>query len=386
MIYLDYNATTPCDPDVVAAMLPYFTQKFGNAASRTHPYGWIADEGVEQARRQVATLINADASEVIFTSGATESCNLAIKGVYELYAVKGNHIITCATEHKAVLDSCSHIVAKGAEVTVLGVDEAGLISLDELEAAIKPTTVLIALMYANNETGVLQQIKAIGALAKKHNVLFFTDATQAVGKVKVDVIADDIDILALSGHKLYGPKGVGALYIRRRGPRVRLAAQIDGGGHERGFRSGTLNVPGIVGLGKACSIAATIMEAEAERLAALRDDFEVRLVGLGGQVINGHPKQRLPHVSNMSFGGTTANRMISALNGQLAFAAGSACTSASKEPSHVLAAMGLEETRLFSALRFSFGRFTTQEEINTAIAAITGVLDTTNLEKRDMFI
>lgn len=369
MIYLDYNATTPCDPRVVEAMLPYFSQKFGNAASRTHPYGWIADEGVEQARKQVAALIGAEPQEIVFTSGATEGCNLAIKGVFELYTVKGNHLITCVTEHKAVLDTCKHLEQKGAEVTYLGVDGDGKIDLNELEAAIKPETILIAIMYANNETGVLQPIEAVGVIAKRNKVLFFTDATQAAGKIAVNVQQDNIDLLVLSGHKIYGPKGVGAIYIRRKGPRVRLVAQIDGGGHERGFRSGTLNVPGIVGLGKACTICNEEMQSEKVRLKELRDKLETALTGEKNK-INGNTRERLSHVSNISFKGISAERMVSALNSQIAFAVGSACTSASKEPSHVLEAMGLNDEELYSAIRFSLGRFTTPEEVALAIAAL----------------
>lgn len=375
MIYLDYNATTPCDPQVVEAMLPYFIQKFGNAASRTHPYGWIADEGVEKARKQVAALINASEQEVIFTSGATEGCNLALKGVFELYTVKGNHIITCATEHKAVLDSCAHLEQKGAEVTYLSVDKDGLISLEELEAAIKPETVLIAIMYANNETGVIQPVKEIGAIAKKHKVLFFSDATQAAGKIPVDVQKDDIDILAMSAHKIYGPKGVGALYIRRRNPRVSLKAQIDGGGHERGFRSGTLNVPGIAGLGEACRIAGGQMDTEGRQLAALRDRLENALLETGDVVVNGSTIYRMPHVSNLSFKRLKAERLISVLNSEIAFSVGSACTSASKAPSHVLEAMGLTTDELSGAIRFSLGRFTTAAEIDEAIILIKTQID-----------
>ncbi|PSK94668.1 cysteine desulfurase family protein [Taibaiella chishuiensis] len=375
MIYLDYNATTPCDPEVVAAMLPYFSQKFGNAASKTHPYGWIADEAVEQARRQVARLIGATEQEVIFTSGSTEGCNLALKGVFELYAVKGNHIITCVTEHKAVLDTCQHLEQRGATVTYLPVDAAGLISLEELEAAIRPETILIAVMYANNETGVIQPVKAIGAIAKKHKVLFFSDATQAAGKLPLDVQTDGIDLLALSAHKLYGPKGVGALYIRRKGPRVSLKAQIDGGGHERGFRSGTLNVPGIAGLGKACSLCSEGMEAEQQRLRSLRDQLEQGLLQSGDVSVNGSLQSRMPHVSNLSFRGIKAERMISALNSELAFSVGSACTSASKAPSHVLEAMGLDQASLDGAIRFSLGRFTTAEEIAQTINLVRAQLD-----------
>ncbi len=375
MIYLDYNATTPCDPEVVATMLPYFSQKFGNAASKTHPYGWIADEAVEQARKQVARLIGASEQEVIFTSGSTEGCNLALKGVFELYTVKGNHIITCATEHKAVLDTCQQLEQRGASVTYLPVNKEGLIDTEALEAAIRPETILIAIMYANNETGVIQPVAEIGAIAKKHKVLFFCDATQAAGKLALDVQRDGIDLMALSAHKLYGPKGVGALYIRRKGPRVSLKAQIDGGGHERGFRSGTLNVPGIAGLGKACSLCSEMMAAEQQRLGALRDRLEQALLQCGDVRVNGSLQARMPHVTNLSFRGVKAERLISALNSELAFSVGSACTSASKAPSHVLEAMGLDQADLDGAIRFSLGRFTTAEEIEQAIDLVKGQLD-----------
>lgn len=380
MIYLDYNATTPCDPQVVETMLPYFSQKFGNAASKTHPYGWIADEAVTKARKQVAQLIHATEQEIIFTSGSTEGCNLALKGVFESYAVKGNHIITCVTEHKAVLDTCKQLEKKAASVTYLPVGPDGIIDLAALEAAIKPETILIAIMYANNETGVIQPVKAIGAIAKKHGVLFFSDATQAAGKIPVNVLEDHIDILSLSAHKLYGPKGVGALYIRRRNPRVSLRAQIDGGGHERGFRSGTLNVPAIAGLGMACSLCIERMETEGKRLEQLRDTLERALTGIGDVVVNGSRTQRLPHVSNLSFKKVKAERLISVLNSEIAFSVGSACTSASREPSHVLEAMGLDEDELSGAIRFSLGRFTTETEISGAIVLIKTQL---NRLKRD---
>ncbi|WP_118973474.1 cysteine desulfurase family protein [Taibaiella koreensis] len=370
MIYLDYNATTPCDPAVVEAMLPYFSVKFGNAASKTHPYGWIADEGVEQARKQLAVLLKAEPQEIVFTSGATEGCNLALKGVYEMYAAKGKHIITVATEHKAVLDTCRQLERKGAEITRLEVNEDGLIDLDQLVTAIRPDTILIAVMYANNETGVIQPIAAIGRLAREHGVLFFTDATQAAGKLPMDVHHDQVDILALSAHKFYGPKGVGALYIRRRDPRVRLMAQIDGGGHERGFRSGTLNVPGIVGLGKAAVLAMDNMTGEQERLRRMRDHLERSLLGLEGTVVNGNKEQRMAHVTNLSFAHVKAERLIAALNSQIAFSVGSACTSASKEPSHVLAAMALGDGRIKGSIRLSLGRFTTEAEIEHAIGLI----------------
>jgi cysteine desulfurase len=371
MIYLDYNATTPCDPEVVEAMLPYFTQKFGNAASKTHPYGWIADEAVEQARKQIALLLNATPQEVIFTSGSTEGCNLALKGVFEMYAAKGKHIITCATEHKAVLDTCKHLERQGAEITYLSVGSDGLIDLEALQKAIRPDTILIAVMYANNETGVIQPAKQIGAIARQHKVLFFTDATQAAGKVKIDVQEENIDILALSAHKFYGPKGVGALYIKRKDPRVRLIAQIDGGGHERGYRSGTLNVPAIVGLGKAAEISILHLDEEAKRLGSLRDKLEQALLQIDGTRVNGNVQNRMAHVSNISFEKIKAERLVSLLNSEIAFSVGSACTSASKEPSHVLQAMGLEDQRIKGSVRLSLGKFTTDLEVGFAITKIT---------------
>jgi cysteine desulfurase len=375
MIYLDYNATTPCDPAVVEAMLPYFTQKFGNAASRTHPYGWIADEAVEQARKQVAGLINATPQEVVFTSGSTEGCNLALKGVFEMYAVKGKHIITCGTEHKAVLDTCKHLERQGAEITYLTVDADGLIDPEALQKAIRPDTILIAVMYANNETGVIQPVKQIGDIARRHKVLFFTDATQAVGKVRIDVQEENIDILALSAHKFYGPKGVGALYIRRKDPRVRVMAQIDGGGHERGSRSGTLNVPAIVGLGKAAEISMAKMDVEAVQLGSLRDGLERVLLQLNGTRINGSVASRMPHVSNISFEKIKAERLVSLLNSEIAFSVGSACTSASKEPSHVLQAMGFDEERIKGSVRLSLGRYTTKAEVDFAVAKFTEAIE-----------
>ena len=373
-VYLDYNATTPCDERVVEAMLPFFTRHFGNAASRSHPFGWEAEEGVEYAREQVAKLIGAEPKEVIFTSGATESNNLALKGIFEAYALKGNHIITVSTEHKAVLDTCRHLEKEGADVTYLKVSPDGLIDAGELEAAITPATILIAVMYANNETGVIQPVKSIGAVAKKHGVLFFSDATQAVGKIPVNVINDQIDIMSFSAHKMYGPKGAGALYMRRKNPRVRIAAQMDGGGHERGVRSGTLNVPGIVGFGKACELAAIEMSAEADRLLRLRNKFENAILAIEGTAINGSKDRRLAHVSNISFGFADGNALMIALNKTIAVSSGSACTSASPEPSHVLKALGLDDELAHSSLRFSLGRKTTEEEIDYAIELVTNTV------------
>lgn len=374
-IYLDYNSTTPCDPRVVEAMLPFFTQKFGNAASRSHAFGWEGEEAVEMAREQVARLIGAEPKEIVFTSGATEGDNLALKGVFELYASKGNHIITVATEHKAVLDTCHHLERLGGEITWLPVDSAGLIDLAELEAAIRPTTILIAVMYANNEIGVLQPIKAISTLARKHGVLFFSDAVQAIGKIPVDVNGDGIDLMTLSAHKFYGPKGIGALYVRRRDPRVRLTAQMDGGGHERGMRSGTLNVPAIVGLGKACELAGEQMAAEARRLAGLRDRLEQGLLAIGGATVNGSTQHRLPHTTNISFADVDGEALLAGLGKDVALSSGSACTSASMEPSYVLKALGLPDDLAHSSLRLGLGRWTTDEEVDYAISRISETVE-----------
>lgn len=370
-IYLDNNATTQMDQRVLDAMLPYFTEHYGNAASRNHPFGWEAEEAVDYAREQVAKLIGADPKEIIFTSGATESDNLAIKGVYEMYASKGNHIITVTTEHKAVLDTCKHIEKLGGEVTYLTVNAEGLIDLKELEAAIKPTTILIAVMYANNEIGVLQPIREISAIARKHGVLVFTDGTQAVGKIPVDVNKDGIDLMAFTAHKMYGPKGVGALYVRRKNPRVKVTAQMDGGGHERGMRSGTLNVPGIVGFGKACEIAMLEMEEEAKRLSTLRDKLENSLLQLEEAYVNGSREHRLPHVSNISFKYVEGEGLLMGFNKNIALSSGSACTSASLEPSYVLKALGLGDDLAHSSLRFGLGRFTTEEQIDYTIKSIS---------------
>jgi len=370
-IYLDHNATTPMDPRVLEAMIPYFVENFGNAASRNHSFGWQAEEAVDYAREQVAQLIGADPKEIIFTSGATEGDNLGIKGVYEMYASKGNHIITCTTEHKAVLDTCKHLEKLGAEVTYLEVQPDGLIDLKQLEAAMKPTTILVAIMYANNEIGVIQPVKEIGAIAKKHGALFFTDAVQAVGKIPVDVIADGIDIMAFTAHKMYGPKGVGALYVRRKNPRVKVTAQVDGGGHERGMRSGTLNVPGIVGFGKACELARLEMAADTERISKLRDKLENALKVIDESYVNGNPAHRLPHVSNISFKYVEGEGLMMGFNKDIALSSGSACTSASLEPSYVLKALGLGDDLAHSSLRFGLGRYTTEEQIDFTIKAVT---------------
>ena len=363
------------DPRVLEAMIPYFTEHLGNAASRNHPFGWQAEEAVDYSREQVAKLINADPKEIIFTSGATEGDNLAIKGVFEMYASKGNHIITATTEHKAVLDTCKHVEKLGAEVTYLQVKEDGLIDLAELEAAIKPTTILIAIMYANNEIGVIQPVKAISTIAKKHGVLFFTDAVQAVGKIPVDVIADGIDIMAFTAHKMYGPKGIGALYVRRKNPRVKVTAQMDGGGHERGMRSGTLNVPGIVGFGKACELAKAEMAADAERLSKLRDKLENALLQLEEAYVNGNRENRLPHVANISFKHVEGEGLLMGFNKNIALSSGSACTSASLEPSYVLKALGLGDDLAHSSLRFGLGRFTTEEQIDYTIEQVSNTVN-----------
>lgn len=374
-IYLDHNATTPCDPRVVEAMVPYFTNAFGNAASRNHPFGWQAEEAVDYAREQVAKLIGADPKEIIFTSGATEGDNLAIKGVYEMYASKGNHIITCNIEHKAVLDTCRHLEKEGAEVTYLNVKPNGLIDLAELEAAIKPTTILIAIMYANNEIGTVMPMREISAIARKHGVLVFTDGVQAVGKIPVDVNKDGIDLMAFTAHKMYGPKGVGALYVRRKNPRVKVTAQIDGGGHERGMRSGTLNVPGIVGFGKACEICLQEMGSDAKRISQLRDKLENALLKVEESYLNGDKESRLPHVTNISFKYVEGEGLMMGFNKNIALSSGSACTSASLEPSYVLKALGLGDDLAHSSLRFGLGRFTTEEQIDYTIEHVTNTVN-----------
>ena len=370
-IYLDHNSTTPMDPRVLEAMIPFFTENFGNAASRNHSFGWHAEEAVDYAREQIAQLIGADPKEIIFTSGATEGNNLGIKGVYEMYASKGNHIITCTTEHKAVLDTCKHLEKLGAEVTFLEVQPDGLIDLKALEAAMRPTTILVAIMYANNEIGVIQPVKEIAAIAKKHGALYFSDAVQAVGKIPVNVIADGIDIMSFTAHKMYGPKGVGALYVRRKNPRVKVTAQIDGGGHERGMRSGTLNVPGIVGFGKAAEIARLDMASDTERISKLRDKLENALKVIDETYVNGNPAHRLPHVSNISFKYVEGEGLMMGFNKDIALSSGSACTSASLEPSYVLKALGLGDDLAHSSLRFGLGRYTTEEQIDFTIKAVT---------------
>ncbi len=370
-VYLDNNSTTCCDPMVLETMLPYFSEKYGNAASRSHQFGWEAEEAVDYAREQIAKLINADAKEIIFTSGATEADNLALKGAYEMYSSKGNHIITLTTEHKAVLDACKHLERMGAEVTYLDVQRDGRLNLDDLKAAIKPNTFLISVMYANNEIGVLQDIPAISKIAKEHGILMMTDATQAVGKIPVDVQADGIDLMAFSAHKMYGPKGVGALYVRRKNPRVKVTAQIDGGGHERGMRSGTLNVPGIVGFGKAAEICGQVMQEESKRLSGLRDKLETALLEIDEAYLNGNKEHRVPHTTNISFKFVEGEGLLMGFNKFVAVSSGSACTSASLEPSYVLKALGLGDDLAHSSIRFGLGRFTTEEEIDLTIEKIT---------------
>ena len=379
-IYLDNNATTPMDPRVLEEMLPYFIEKFGNAASRTHTFGWEAEEAVDIAREHVGELIGANAKEIVFTSGATEAINLALKGVYESLAGKGNHIVTVQTEHKAVLDSCKHLEKMGAEITYLPVDSNGLISVQDLEKAITGKTILVSVMYANNETGVIQPVKEISAIAKQHGILFFSDATQAVGKIPVDVYADGIDLMCFSAHKLYGPKGVGALFVRKNSSTV-ITAQIDGGGHERNMRSGTLNVPGIVGFGKACALCNDQMEFELQILKVLRNRFEHALYQINDSVINGMAVPRLPHCSNITFRDLDGDRLILEAGSRIAFSRSSACTSATMEPSHVLKAMGIAAETINNSFRFSLGRFTTEKEIERAIQMLSEIIDKQQSER-----
>lgn len=369
-IYLDSNATTRMDPRVLEAMLPYFTENFGNAASRNHAFGWQAEEAVDYAREQIAALIGCSDKEIIFTSGATESNNLAIKGVAEMYASKGNHIITVNTEHKAVLDTCKHLEKNGIEVTYLSVGTDGLINLDEFRQAFTPRTILVSVMFANNETGVVQPVQELSRITHEHGALFHSDATQAVGKVPVNVDTHGIDLMSFTAHKMYGPKGIGALYVRRKNPRVKVTAQMDGGGHERGMRSGTLNVPGIVGFGKACEICRLEMETETARLSAMRDHLQTELLKLEESYVNGSIEHRLPHVTNMSFKYVEGEGLIMGVK-DLAVSSGSACTSASLEPSYVLKNLGLSDDLAHSSLRFGLSRYTTDEEIEFAIQCVT---------------
>lgn len=369
-IYMDNHATTPVDPRVLDTMLPYFRETFGNSASRNHEFGWKAEEAVENARGQIARLINASPKEIIFTSGATESDNLAIKGVAEMYREKGNHIITQVTEHKAVLDTCKRLEKEGYEVTYLPVEKDGRINLDDLRRAITPKTILITIMYANNEIGVVQPIAEIGKIAKEKGVFFAVDGVQAVGKIPVDVQKDGIDLLAMSAHKIYGPKGAGALYVRRKNPRVQLSAIIDGGGHERGMRSGTLNVPGIVGLGKACEICMNEMPAESEKLRRLRDRLKDAIMSqLDETYINGSMVHRLPHNINISFAYVEGESLLMGIN-DVAVSSGSACTSATLEPSYVLKALGVGEDLAHTSIRFGIGRFNTEEEVDYVVARV----------------
>ena len=374
-IYLDYQATTPCDPRVFEAMAPYFTEIYGNAASRSHAYGWSAETAVDEARRQCAALIGAHEKEIVFTSGSTEALNLAMKGVVEMYASKGKHIVTSLAEHKAVLDTAKHLEKHGCEVTYLAPGPDGRHSIEQIEGALRDDTIMVAIMWANNEIGVLQPVREIGRLCKERGILFLCDGTQAAGKIPVDVEADGVDLLCVSAHKIYGPKGVGFLYVRRKNPRVRLVAQMDGGGHERGMRSGTLNVPGIVGLGKAAEVAREDLEKDAAHSLAMRERFEKRVFAALDHVhINGDEDERLPGCSNLSFAYVEGESLIMGIK-DLAVSSGSACTSASLEPSHVLQSMGVGDELAHSSIRFGFGRFTTEDEVDFAadqvIAAVS---------------
>lgn len=375
LIYLDYNATTPVDERVVQEMLPYFTIHFGNAASKTHALGWQAEAAVDKARKQVATFINSEESEIVFTSGSTESCNLAIKGVFEKYQSKGNHIITVATEHKAVLDTCASLEKRGAVITYLSVSPEGLMDLDELKSSLTDKTILVCVMLANNETGVIQPVQQIAEIVHAHKSILFCDATQAAGKMMIDVNELGVDLLCLSAHKFYGPKGIGALYVRRKNPRVVLQEQINGGGHEHGLRSGTLNVPAIVGLGKACEIVQDELWDNNTKLSALRARLEHYLLDINGVRINGSTRHRLYNTANICFSGVKADTIITKVNHKLCVAAGSACTSVLVQPSHVLKAMGLSEADCYASIRFSLGKYNTEEEIDTSIALIKEELE-----------
>ncbi len=373
-IYLDNHATTAVDPRVLEEMLPYFREKFGNAASRNHQFGWTAEEAVERARQRIAKLIGATSKEIVFTSGATESDNLAIKGVAEMYREKGDHIITAVTEHKAVLDTCKRLEKRGYRVTYLPVGKDGLVDLDELKRALDPKTILVTIMAANNEIGVLQPIEEIGKLCREKGVLFHSDATQAVGKVPMNVEKQNLDLVSISAHKMYGPKGVGALYVRRKNPRVQLAPILDGGGHERGMRSGTLNVPGIVGLGKACEICSNEMPEEACRLAGLRNRLRDKITGgLDEIYVNGSWEQRLPGNLNISFAYVEGESLLMGIN-DIAVSSGSACTSATLEPSYVLKALGTGDDLAHSSIRFGLGRWTTEEEVDYVADKLTSVV------------
>ncbi|MEE9439694.1 MAG: IscS subfamily cysteine desulfurase [Saprospiraceae bacterium] len=370
LIYLDNNATTPTDPSVVEEMLPYFYDLPGNAASRSHPFGWRAEEAVKIGRKRIADLIHVESKEIVFTSGATEGDNLGLKGVFEMYYRSGNHIITLKTEHKAVLDTCERIEKLGGIVTYLDVNKDGIVDLLALENAITDKTILVSIMWANNEIGVIQPMKAIGDICKKHGVLLMSDATQAVGKIHVNPKEAGVHIMAFSAHKMYGPKGVGALYVCSKNPRVKLTAQINGGGHERQMRSGTLNVPGIVGFGKAALLCKIELDTESAKLSKLRNKLESELLKLEATFVNGNISHRLPHVTNMVFKHVDGEGLMSTFNQQIAVSSGSACTSESMEPSHVLVALGLSDDMAHSAVRFSLGRFTTDKEIDIVIKLV----------------
>lgn len=371
-IYLDYNATTPCLPEVIEAMLPHFGTHFGNAASKSHPYGWVAENAVEEARENVANLIGAKSKEIIFTSGATEAINLGIKGTFDAYLGEKQHYITCQTEHKAVLDTFTEIEKRGAEVTFLPVDSQGNINLGELEESILPYTKMICLMWANNETGIIHPVEKIAQLAESRNIIFFTDAVQAAGKIPVST--KGIHLMAISAHKLYGPKGVGALYVRHNHELPKPLAQIHGGGHEKGMRSGTLNVPGIVGFGVAAQLRMSQMEQEGSRLETLRDKLEKGILEIPETFLNGSQKNRLSHVTNIAFGGVEGEELLKKVNQKVAVSSGSACTSISPKPSHVLAAMGLNSDLGRASIRFSLGKGTTEKDIEDAISWVKKVV------------
>ena len=373
-IYLDNNATTKMDPRVLEAMLPYFTETFGNAASRNHAFGWGAEEGVEIARNQIANLIGADEKEIIFTSGATEGDNLALKGIAEMYEKKGNHIITLTTEHKAVLDTCHKLEREGLNVTFLPVQKDGMLDLNLLVDALTDKTICVSVMFANNETGVIQNIKEIAKITHSRGALFFTDATQAVGKVPINVDELGIDIMAFTAHKMYGPKGIGALYVRRKNPRVKVTSQMDGGGHERGMRSGTLNVPGIVGFGKAAEICQQEMASDTARISKMRDRLETELLKIEESYVNGNRQSRLPNVTNISFTYVEGEGLMMGIK-DIAVSSGSACTSASLEPSYVLKALGLSDDLSHSSIRFGLSSYTTDEEIDFTIQHLTDAVN-----------
>lgn len=373
-IYMDYNATTPVDPKVLEAMLPYFCEFFGNASSSNHKFGWEAEEAVSKGRKQVADLIGASPKEIVFTAGSTEANNISLKGIAELYFEKGTHIITCTTEHKAILETCNYLEQRGFEVTYLNVDEYGLIDLDELKNAITDKTILVSIMAANNEIGTIQPIEEIGKICKEYGVFFHTDATQAVGKIPLDVEKMGIDLISISAHKFYGPKGVGALYVRSKNPRVKVSKQTHGGSQEKGLRSGTLNVSGIVGFGKACEICSEVMDEEMEKHIKFRDKMIDAFLKLENVYLNGHRTKRLPNNINMSFGFVDADGLIVGMK-DIAVSTGSACTSSSMSPSHVLTAIGRDNELARSTVRMSFGRFTTEEEIDYTIDKVIATVE-----------